>query len=82
MSDHLFPPKYENPLGKTAFADMINSSKLIGLIVKLFGDMLAKISFPLSGWRQDVPTDWIITGVTHSVGSDGWNMDVEAESLS
>lgn len=44
-------------------------------------DMLAEAPLSLSGWRQDVPTDWIITGVTHSVGSDGWNMDVEAESL-
>ena len=45
-------------------------------------DVIAEVLLLLSGWQQDVPTDWIITGVTHSVGSDGWNMDVEAESLS
>lgn len=41
--------------------------------------MLAKTSLSLSRWREDVPTDWIVTSVTHSVGSDGWRMDVEAE---
>ena len=42
-------------------------------------DVIAEAPLSLSQWRQDIPTSWIVTNVNHSVGSDGWKMDVEAE---
>ncbi len=44
-------------------------------------DVIAEVLLLLSGWQQEILTNWTVTNVNHSIGSDGWNMDVEAESL-
>lgn len=42
-------------------------------------DVIAEAPLALSGWRRDVPTKWLVTNVEHSLGADGWRLDVQAE---
>lgn len=43
-------------------------------------DMLAEAKLTLSGFREGVPTEWVITRVVHTLDAGGgWKTDVEAE---
>ncbi|WAW09277.1 contractile injection system protein, VgrG/Pvc8 family [Oxalobacter vibrioformis] len=44
------------------------------------GDVIAEAPLQLSQWRQDVPTDWIISSVDHNLDpAGGWTMSIQAE---
>ena len=43
-------------------------------------DLMAEGKVRLSGFRPGVSGEWLVTSVTHSLGSDGWSASVEAEA--
>ena len=57
------------------------AARVLSLQLPGRADLMAEGRVSLSGFRDGVNGEWLITSVTHSMGTQGWSSSVEAETL-